>query len=124
MTMFKVKRGLETELPVEKSNGTLYFCTDTGNIYIDMGDQRKQISAEKALLDAEGRNIIETYATKTEVTTLETDPTVPAWAKKPEKPTYTAEEVGTYTKVEIDNLELITVDEIDEIKIVSEVKVK
>ena len=117
MTMFKVKRGLEAELPVEKSNGTLYFCTDTGNIYIDMGDQRKQISAEKALLDAEGRNIIETYATKAEATTQvdddgegnviltnvaiedgliaqETDPTVPQWAKTPTKPTYTAKEVG------------------------------
>ena len=32
---------------------------------------------------------------------VETDPTVPAWAKQPEKPTYTAQEVGalpnTYT---------------------------
>lgn len=30
--------------------------------------------------------------------TQETDPTVPAWAKQPEKPTYTAEEVGAQPK--------------------------
>ena len=34
----------------------------------------------------------------------ETDPTVPAWAKEPTKPTYTAEEVGAYSKEEIDNM--------------------
>jgi hypothetical protein len=41
MTMFKVRRGVETQLPSEISNGTMYFCTDTGNIYIDMGNLRK-----------------------------------------------------------------------------------
>ena len=48
MTKFKVKRGLEESLPSVLSNGTLYFCTDTGNIYIDIGNARKQISAEYA----------------------------------------------------------------------------
>ena len=28
----------------------------------------------------------------------ETDPTVPAWAKAPNKPTYTASEIGAYVK--------------------------
>ena len=32
----------------------------------------------------------------------ETDPTVPAWAKAETKPTYTAGEVGAYTKAEVD----------------------
>ena len=32
----------------------------------------------------------------------ETDPTVPDWAKQPTKPTYTADEVGAYTKSEVD----------------------
>lgn len=70
----------------------------------------------------------------------ETDPTVPAWAKAASKPTYTASEVGAvptsrtingkalssnitisasdlnaYTKIQIDNMEFITVDDIDEI---------
>ena len=48
MTMFKVKRGVEAQLPTTLSNGTMYFCTDTGNIYIDIGGARKQISAEYA----------------------------------------------------------------------------
>lgn len=63
MTMFKVRRGVETQLPSEISNGTMYFCTDTGNIYIDMGNQRKQISGEKALKDSAGNVIVDTYAT-------------------------------------------------------------
>lgn len=33
---------------------------------------------------------------------IETDPTVPSWAKQSTKPTYTAEEVGAYSKSEID----------------------
>ena len=33
---------------------------------------------------------------------VEVDPTVPAWAKQPNKPTYTADEVGAYTKGEVD----------------------
>lgn len=33
--------------------------------------------------------------------TEETDPTVPAWAKQPEKPTYTAEEVGAIPAAEL-----------------------
>ena len=33
----------------------------------------------------------------------ETDPTVPAWAKASRKPTYTASEVGAYSKTEINN---------------------
>lgn len=33
---------------------------------------------------------------------IEVDPTVPEWAKQPEKPTYTAEEVGTYSKEYLD----------------------
>lgn len=36
--------------------------------------------------------------------TQETDPTVPAWAKQPEKPTYTAEEVGAASKERVDTL--------------------
>lgn len=32
----------------------------------------------------------------------ETDPTVPSWAKEPNKPSYTASEVGAYTKAEVD----------------------
>lgn len=34
----------------------------------------------------------------------ETDPTVPSWAKQSTKPTYTAEEIGAYSKSEIDSM--------------------
>lgn len=59
----------------------------------------------------------EEFATKlaAEYITSESDPTVPAWAKAATKPSYTASEVGAYTKTEIDNLELITVADIDAI---------
>ena len=45
----------------------------------------------------------------------ETDPTVPAWAKEANKPTYSASEVGAYSKSEIDNMVFITVEDIDAI---------
>ena len=34
----------------------------------------------------------------------ERDPTVPAWAKKPEKPTYTAAEVGALSADDMDKI--------------------
>ena len=34
-TPIKISRGLEANIPIEKIDGNLYFCTDTGNIYID-----------------------------------------------------------------------------------------
>jgi hypothetical protein len=34
--------------------------------------------------------------------TEESDPTVPAWAKQPQKPTYTAAEVGAATEAYVD----------------------
>lgn len=34
-TPIKISRGLEANIPIEKVDGNIYFCTDTGNIYID-----------------------------------------------------------------------------------------
>ena len=34
-TPIKISRGLEANIPTEKIDGNIYFCTDTGNIYID-----------------------------------------------------------------------------------------
>ena len=53
-------------------------------------------------VDEEGiRRIVAEYLAANPPTVTETDPTVPAWAKQPTKPTYTADEVGalpnTYT---------------------------
>ena len=51
--------------------------------------------------EAEIRRIVEEYLAANPPTVTETDPTVPAWAKQPQKPAYTAAEVGalpdTYT---------------------------
>lgn len=44
--------------------------------------------------EAEIQRIVEEYLTANPPTVEETDPTVPAWAKQPEKPAYTAAEVG------------------------------
>lgn len=43
---------------------------------------------------------IEAYMQEHPATVNETDPTVPGWAKRPNKPTYTAEEVGAADKEE------------------------
>ena len=53
MTPFKINRGLEKELPTALTDGWAYFCTDTGNFYIDYTDvenglTRKLISSEFA----------------------------------------------------------------------------
>lgn len=40
------------------------------------------------------RQIVEDYLAVNPPTVTETDPTVPAWAKQPEKPSYTASEIG------------------------------
>jgi hypothetical protein len=44
------------------------------------------------------QNAVNDYLDKNPVSFEEKDPTVPEWAKKPQKPTYTAEEVGAQPK--------------------------
>ena len=53
-TPFIIKRGLEASLPGTYTSGTMYFCTDTGNIYIDYDDNgtlKRQQVAKDALDD-------------------------------------------------------------------------
>ena len=38
MASFKISKGLEANLPTTKADGAMYFCTDTGNLYIDYQD--------------------------------------------------------------------------------------
>lgn len=38
MASFKISKGLEADLPTIKVDGALYFCTDTGNMYVDYKD--------------------------------------------------------------------------------------
>ena len=44
----KITRGLEENLPNIKTDGQIYYCYDTGNLYIDHGTERKLISSEYA----------------------------------------------------------------------------
>lgn len=47
-TNFKITRGLEENLPITTTDGQIYYCYDTGNLYIDYGTERKLISSEYA----------------------------------------------------------------------------
>lgn len=105
-------------MDVDSENGDLYKCikvtiTEQGSIWLwkklvesqELEILKKEIAtkanktgwtANKYLgTDADG-NMVEKEAPQTGTggITEETDPTVPAWAKEPEKPTYTASEVG------------------------------
>lgn len=52
----------------------------------------------------------------------EIDPTVPSWAKQEKPPTYTAADVGAYTKQEVNDLiQGVTTEAIDDETIVSAV---
>ena len=48
------------------------------------------------------KQAVDNYLEEHPVEFTETDPTVPDWAKQPNKPTYTAAEVGTYSSDSID----------------------
>lgn len=48
MARFKILRGSESSLPNIKSNGTIYICKDTHNIWVDIDDSRFKLSAEFA----------------------------------------------------------------------------
>ena len=53
MSLFKVLRGSEANLPTKKTDGWAYFCTDTGSFWIDHKDAndtlvRSKISANFA----------------------------------------------------------------------------
>lgn len=54
-----------------------------------------------AVDEAEIRRIVDEYLTANPPTVTETDPTVPAWAKQPQKPTYTAFEVGAISQEDL-----------------------
>lgn len=53
MALFKINRGNSATLPAAMTDGWAYFCTDTGEFYIDYADSqgnlhRKQINADEA----------------------------------------------------------------------------
>lgn len=48
MASFQINRGLESNLPQEIIDGKIYFCTDTGNLFIDYESSRIHVNANKA----------------------------------------------------------------------------
>lgn len=46
-TPIKISKGLKKDLP-QILDGQINFCTDTGELYIDNGSERKLISSEYA----------------------------------------------------------------------------
>lgn len=70
MALFKLCRGAETNLPITKTNGYAYFCTDTQNFYIDWMDSSSNLIRSKLAVE---------YADKlrytADGTTIEIDPT-------------------------------------------------
>lgn len=43
MVFFKLCRGFESEIPQTYTDGYMYFCTDTGNLYIDWADESGEL---------------------------------------------------------------------------------
>lgn len=116
MALFKVNRGNSSTLPATKTDGWAYFCTDTGEFFIDYVDEqgnlnRKQINAEEA------RKIvgydIGTVLNNSEVEIPTSSAVFDALLGKAD----TSHEHNNlyYTKAEVDTLELITTDDIDDI---------
>lgn len=48
MVSFQIQRGLEANLPKAIKDGKMYFCTDTGNLFIDHESNRIHVNANKA----------------------------------------------------------------------------
>ena len=48
MVQFQISRGIESELPQIITDGKIYFCIDTGNLFIDYNTERIHVNANKA----------------------------------------------------------------------------
>ena len=63
MASFNISKGLEKNLPTTKIDGNLYFCTDTGNMYIDYQDGN---TVSRKLVN---KNTIDAKANKADIAT-------------------------------------------------------
>lgn len=49
---FELKKGTKDKLPTAKTAGTIYVCTDTGEVYADIdATTRKKLSSTKIEVD-------------------------------------------------------------------------
>ena len=128
---FKIGDGVRTINDLEFLLDTQYILHDSNTLSQLLEQYNDILTTKQPVGDYALKSEIPTdylteipseYVTETELNAkgyltsyTETDPTVPAWAKASVKPTYTASEVGAYSKTEIDDMVFITVDDIDAI---------
>lgn len=64
-----------------------------------LGEIVQRLEELEAMQDPDAiKNAVDDYLANNPIKVKETDPTVPDWAKQPEKPGYTAEEVGALSR--------------------------
>ena len=71
MAQFRILKGISTRLPVDKTEGNIYYTHDNSLFHIDFVNEdgelvRKILNADQATKDADGNDIVATYETKTE----------------------------------------------------------
>lgn len=94
-------------VPQQGGGGSYVLPVATNTVLGGVKAPAKTSETVKVAVDADGFLYIKDYAEKSAIPTKvsqlqndsnfltkESDPTVPSWAKQPDKPTYTAEEVG------------------------------
>ena len=79
MALFKVNRGNSATLPTTMTDGWAYFCTDTGEFFIDYKNSngilcRKQINADEAkrLIGYDITTVVNSESLDTEIPTSKT----------------------------------------------------
>lgn len=98
-------------VPQQGGGGSYVLPVATEGVLGGVKAPAKTSETVKVVVDADGFLYIKDYAEKSAIPTKvsqlqndsnfltkESDPTVPSWAKQPNKPTYTAEEVGAQAK--------------------------
>ena len=98
LNIYSIMPGTAQETPPEYIESWVQNIVDTA--------ERAELAAKKAEDAAAGivitpeeiQSAVDSYLIKNPIKVEETDPTVPDWAKKEKKPTYTAEEVGAQPK--------------------------
>lgn len=98
-------------VPQQGGGGSYVLPVATNTVLGGVKAPAKTSETVKVVVDADGFLYIKDYAEKSAIPTKvsqlqndsnfltkESDPTVPEWAKQPQKPTYTADEVGAQAK--------------------------
>jgi hypothetical protein len=105
MALFKISKGLKSSLPTTKTAGHCWYTIDDSMFYIDYEDQNGQVQ-RKALNSKEAESLIG-YSIATLLNSSNVEiPTSKAVLDKLN---------NYYTKDQIENMEFITIEDIDAI---------